>query len=230
MSSAEPESGTTWHRSRQQARQLVLDTRGVHSALRSEAKHASLVRDAPPNEAIAMSAAGGDRCMSSAAAAGAVGHLFAEANAADLAVLMRSIERGDSSVASQIARRILGSIAAPAAPKLPEVEAESIGDAPSSGSGGTKGLLSPRELKVLRLIARGWSNRQIAEETHRSINTIEAQLKSIYRKLAVKSRTQAVREAMQQGLLNWEGRHELAGAPDPAASRTGFLTGISCTD
>jgi DNA-binding NarL/FixJ family response regulator len=65
-----------------------------------------------------------------------------------------------------------------------------------------RGLLSPRELKVLRLIAQGWSNRQIAEAVYLSVNTIEFHAKSIYRKLSVKSRTQAVHEAMQHGLLN----------------------------
>jgi DNA-binding NarL/FixJ family response regulator len=128
--------------------------------------------------------------MSSAEAAGAVHDLFAQANATELASLMRFIELGDSPAASQIAQRILGSLSAPAEPR-PPVE--------------PNGLLSPRELKVLRLISQGRSNRQIAEEAHRSINTIEAQLKSIYRKLNVQSRTQAVRTATQMGLLNWDG-------------------------
>jgi len=55
---------------------------------------------------------------------------------------------------------------------------------------------------VLRLIAQGWSNRQIADAVYLSVNTIEFHAKSIYRKLSVKSRTQAVHEAMQHGLLN----------------------------
>ncbi|SDH43042.1 response regulator transcription factor [Variovorax sp. OV700] len=132
-------------------------------------------------------AANDDWRMNSAVAAGAVRDLFVKANALDLASLMRSIELGNSPAASQIAGRILASLSASAEPKPPAK---------------TNGLLSPRELKVLLLISEGQSNRQIAEETHRSINTIEAQLKSIYRKLDVKSRTQAVREATQRGLLN----------------------------
>ena len=135
------------------------------------------------------SAANDDWRVNSTAAAGVVRDLFAKANATDLASLMRLIELGNSPAASQIARRILGSFGTPAAPK-PVAEA--------------KGLLSPRELKVVRFISEGQSNRQIAEQTHRSINTIEAQLKSIYRKLNVQSRTQAVRTATQMGLLNWD--------------------------
>ncbi|WP_431122690.1 response regulator transcription factor [Variovorax paradoxus] len=134
-------------------------------------------------------AANEDRRVNSAAAAGALRDLFAKANATDLASLMRSVELGDSPAASQIARRILRSLSASAELKAPAEP---------------RGLLSPRELKVLRLISQGRSNRQIAEEAHRSINTIEAQLKSIYRKLNVKSRTQAVCAATQWGLMNWD--------------------------
>ena len=187
---------------RARARQLAIITRGVHSPVRTQAPQA-----APVPEPVAMPAAADDRRMNSALAAGAVGHLFTEANESDLAFLMRSIEQGDSSAASQIARRILGTIAAPARPQAPAIAAPRIEDAASQQSEQpeSRGPMSPREHKVLQLIARGWSNQQIADETHRSINTIEAQLKSIYRKLAVKSRTQAVRVAVQEGFLNWDG-------------------------
>jgi len=130
---------------------------------------------------------------------------------AELAYLLRSIERGGSPMDSRIARRILGSIAASA--KARTIEAIRVQGQPSqrqqppqrqeaSDSRLPQDLLSPRELKVLRLIAQGWSNRQIAEAVYLSVNTIEFHAKSIYRKLSVKSRTQAVHEAMQHGLLN----------------------------
>ncbi len=127
----------------------------------------------------------------SATAPGAVGHLFTEANEEELALLMFSTERGDARGAPRMARHILGVIAASAKPKPPVLEKP-------------KERLSPRELQVLRLISLGWSNRKIAETLHRSTNTIDTQIKSIYRKLAVNSRTQAVRVATQHGLLNWD--------------------------
>jgi DNA-binding NarL/FixJ family response regulator len=162
MPSANIETRSTWHPSWQQAGQFTIGR---------------------------FPAANQDRRVNSAAAAGALRDLFAKANATDLASLMRSIELGDSPVASQIARRILRSLSASAELKAPAEP---------------RGLLSPRELKVLRLISQGRTNRQIAEEAHRSINTIEAQLKSIYRKLNVKSRTQAVCAATQWGLMSWD--------------------------
>ena len=127
-----------------------------------------------------------------AVAAGAVGHhLFTEANEEELALLMFSLERGDAPEDSRMARHILGVIAAAEKSRPRALVAE------------PKGRLSPRELQVLRLISQGWSNRKIAGALHRSASTIDTQIKSIYRKLAVNSRTQAVREATRQGLLSW---------------------------
>ncbi|RST48607.1 helix-turn-helix transcriptional regulator [Variovorax sp. DXTD-1] len=146
----------------------------------------------------------GGRPMSAAtAAAEVVRHLFAQANATDLAFLMRSIELGDSLSASQIARRILDGIAAHPEAKLSAVDAQRADKMLHTERIASKGPLTPRELNVLRLIAQGKTNRQIAEESKRSAHTIGAQLKSIYSKLAVKTRTQAVCEATQKGLLSW---------------------------
>lgn len=140
-----------------------------------------------------------------AVAAGAVGHLFNAANEDELAVLMFSMERGGAPGASRIARRILALIAAAAKPRLPAIETTSrMQDAPLAGPALTKAQLSPRELQVLQLVSQGWTNRRIAEALSRSGNTIDSQIKSIYRKLDVNSRTQAVRRAMEQGLLSWD--------------------------
>lgn len=164
----------------------------------------------PRIESIAMSATDDQQLVNAAIAAGAIGYLLTETDDAELAYLLRSIERGGSPMDSRIARRILGSIAASAKARTidtirvqspaPQQQTREQKDAPNSRL--PQGLLSPRELKVLRLIAQGWSNRQIAEAVYLSVNTIEFHAKSIYRKLSVKSRTQAVHEAMQHGLLN----------------------------
>jgi LuxR family maltose regulon positive regulatory protein len=61
--------------------------------------------------------------------------------------------------------------------------------------------LSDRELTVLRLVAAGLSNREIAEELYLSLNTIKTHAKSIYGKLNAHNRTQAVNRARELGLL-----------------------------
>lgn len=157
----------------------------------------------PRIESIGMSAADDAELVSAAIGAGAIGYLLTEADEIELTYLLRSIERGGAPMDSRIARRILSSIAASAKTRTIEpirVQAPAVNA--DMGEKISRGLLSPRELKVLRLIAQGWSNRQIAEAVYLSVNTIEFHAKSIYRKLSVKSRTQAVHEAMQHGLLN----------------------------
>jgi len=142
-----------------------------------------------------------------AAAAGAFGHLFNEASEDELAALMFSMERSDSPGASHIARHMLALIAA-AAKSRPSPAAIAVksrmGAVPSAAHPASNGPLSPRELQVLHLVSQGLSNRRIAEALSRSANTIDTQIKSIYRKLDVNSRTQAVRAAMERGLLSWD--------------------------
>jgi DNA-binding NarL/FixJ family response regulator len=153
----------------------------------------------------------------SASAASAVGSLFSEANEVELAFLMRLIAEGDTATASRIARRIVDAKRAGA--HAPEQAAEApppprsrrtraVAPAAPAGPERGRGPLSPRELKVLRAISQGQSNREIAETSYRSLHTVDAQVKNIYRKLAVKTRAQAVREAMQRGLLSPEARNQ----------------------
>jgi ATP/maltotriose-dependent transcriptional regulator MalT len=61
--------------------------------------------------------------------------------------------------------------------------------------------LSERELEVLRLIARGLSNAQIAQNLHLAIGTVKAHTGNIYGKLGVKSRTQAIAHAQHLKLV-----------------------------
>jgi len=63
------------------------------------------------------------------------------------------------------------------------------------------GELTERELEVLRLLTSELSNRQIAQSQYVAPSTVRTQLKSIYRKLGVSSRKQAVEEARTRGLL-----------------------------
>ncbi|OAK61358.1 hypothetical protein A3K87_20690 [Variovorax paradoxus] len=147
------------------------------------------------------------QALRSLAAAKAVGSLFSAANELSFALLMRLIEEGDAPAASRIARCILeGKGSGLGADRLSAVviherhlAAEAEG---ADRSVPARSLLSPRELGILQLMSQGLSNREIAESSYRSLHTVDAQVKKIYRKLAVKSRAQAVSDAIQKGLLN----------------------------
>ena len=157
----------------------------------------------PGIESVGMSDTDDQELVGAAIAAGAIGYLLTEVDDIELAYLLRSVERGGAPMDSRIARRILGSIAASAKARTIEpIRVQEQREEAPAAEKLPRALLSPRELKVLRLIAQGWSNRQIADAVYLSVNTIEFHAKSIYRKLSVKSRTQAVHEAMQHGLLN----------------------------
>ncbi len=61
--------------------------------------------------------------------------------------------------------------------------------------------LTERELFVLRLVASGASNQEIADKLSISVNTVKSHLKSILSKLQLENRTQAATYAMQHGLV-----------------------------
>jgi DNA-binding NarL/FixJ family response regulator len=61
--------------------------------------------------------------------------------------------------------------------------------------------LTPRQIEVLRLVARGMTNNEIAETLFLSRRTVHAHLRSIFHKLGVGHRSAATRYAIQHGLL-----------------------------
>jgi DNA-binding CsgD family transcriptional regulator len=61
--------------------------------------------------------------------------------------------------------------------------------------------ISRRELEVLRLIAAGHSNREIADKLFLSLNTVKTHTSNVFSKLNVSRRTQAIRKAKELGLL-----------------------------
>lgn len=84
---------------------------------------------------------------------------------------------------------------------VPEQVIQEMSKAPSKDLPGFESL-SRRELDVLRQLVKGQTNKEIGRELELGDVTIGLHLRSIYRKLGVKSRTQAVRLALRQG---WDG-------------------------
>ncbi len=118
---------------------------------------------------------------------GVSGYLLKDLDAAELFDLVEGVSRDEVAVTRAIASRMLKSMAVT---RVPEECRE--GDAPR---------LTTREIEVLRLVARGASNAQIAVELHVTVNTVKAHLKRILEKLNVQNRTQAATYAMRCGLV-----------------------------
>ncbi len=66
---------------------------------------------------------------------------------------------------------------------------------------GARAGLSPREGDVLRLVVRGFSNQQIADELFLSINSVKTYIRSAYRKVGVSTRAQVVAWCLRQGFV-----------------------------
>lgn len=117
--------------------------------------------------------------------AGAAGYLLKTAEGADLADAVRRICQGEAVLSPSVTEKVLRRLAQrpPAVP--------GSGDCP----------LSEREREVLRLAARGGSNKVIAEELEVSVRTVHAHMRHIFNKLDVASRTEAVVLAVRQGWL-----------------------------
>jgi DNA-binding NarL/FixJ family response regulator len=95
---------------------------------------------------------------------------------------------------------------------MPRGSLERIGD-------GHEGVISDRELEVIVLVARGFSNRQVATQLHISEATVKRHLANIYEKIGVGSRGDAVRTALTE---QWIGFHEMLSADsqhDPDGSQ-----------
>jgi DNA-binding NarL/FixJ family response regulator len=74
--------------------------------------------------------------------------------------------------------------------------------APTSAAPASQATLSARELEVLRLVAAGADNREIAERLYVSSETVKSHLANVYRKLGVAGRAHAVAAALRQGQLD----------------------------
>jgi DNA-binding NarL/FixJ family response regulator len=74
-------------------------------------------------------------------------------------------------------------------------------DSDASTTKGPAPLLSERETDVLRLVAQGYVNKEIAQRLGIGVATVSTHIKNLYRKLAVRTRVQVVRAAQARGLL-----------------------------
>lgn len=116
--------------------------------------------------------------------AGATGYLVKDAADVELVMAVRHVAAGDHYVHPSLGAALL--------------EPEVVTARPS----GPGGELSEREVDVLRLVALGNTNADIAEELYVSVRTVETHRAHVQQKLGVKSRVDLVRIAREHGLIN----------------------------
>lgn len=128
-----------------------------------------------------------DELMIQGLALGAKGYLLKDTNRDNLFRNIESAVRGETLLSADIMERV---IAAKEQPKDP-------GPARSGDS-----LLSEKEALILQCVARGFKSKEIAFDMGISERTVKAHLTSIYNKLGVDSRSQAVATALERGIIN----------------------------
>ena len=120
--------------------------------------------------------------------AGASGFLLKDIEPAQLVEAIRVVARGDALLAPTVTRRLLDRFAS----VLPEE---------SKGGPGALSELTEREREVLRLLASGLSNLELAERLFLTEATVKTHVSSILRKLGLRDRVQAVGVAYDAGLV-----------------------------
>jgi DNA-binding NarL/FixJ family response regulator len=129
-----------------------------------------------------------DEYVFEALRAGASGFLLKDVQPVQLAEAIRVVASGEALLAPSVTRRLLDRFAA----SLDTLERK---PPPELGS------LTPRELEILRLIAAGLTNAEIAAELFLSETTVKTHVSSVLRKLQLRDRVQAVVLAYEAGLI-----------------------------
>jgi len=117
--------------------------------------------------------------------AGARGFIVKDIERFDLKRSIRAVARGEAAIDPKAAVAVLAQLRR----------------APQKSNEPTPELLSPQQLVILRLIAQGFSSREIATQLYLSENTVKGYVQEMLHRLGVKNRTEAVMAAVKQGWL-----------------------------
>jgi DNA-binding NarL/FixJ family response regulator len=137
----------------------------------------------PEVEVVAVTSLVDQSRVQAALEAGASGYLVKDAEPEELAVAIRAAQRGEVHIDGSLARRLMESLRSS-----------------RDDSGDPFSELSERELEILRLIADGQANKEIANTLVISERTARTHVSNILRKLGLSSRTQAALLAVREGL------------------------------
>jgi two-component system response regulator DevR len=145
-----------------------------------------LLRSHPEVRVIILTVYSDDALVDEAIAAGARAFIIKDVERFELRQAIRAVYRGEGVIAPAIAGRILDRMRA---------RQDALAAAPS------RPPLTELQTRVLRLIAEGYSNREIAERVHLSENTVKTHVQEIFRRLEVRNRVEAALRATREGLV-----------------------------
>lgn len=163
------------------------DLRGVEVIRHAAAAH-------PDCDVLVVTMFGDDAHVVESIEAGATGYLLKDASTERVVASIHELHDGGAPISPGIARRVLARFRVALKPASADTEAPAEAPVPPTP-------LTPRETELLRLTAKGLPFDEIGQLLGISSHTVVAHVKNIYRKLAVHSRSEAVYEASQLGLL-----------------------------
>ncbi len=138
-----------------------------------------------PTRVIVLTSFADDQKVFAAVRAGAAGYLLKDIRPQELAEAIRTVTRGEALLSPSIAAKLMQEFAQERRPAAPH-------------------SLTEREMDVLRLLARGRSNKEIALELGIAEKTVKTHVSSIFQKLDLADRTQAALYAVREGLVEIE--------------------------
>jgi DNA-binding NarL/FixJ family response regulator len=141
-----------------------------------------ILREAPGTEVLALTSVLEDASVTGAIRAGAIGYLLKNTQADELCRAIHAAAAGQVHLSPDAAARLLREVRAPDSPET----------------------LTDRETDVLRLLAHGLANKEIARDLGIGEKTVKTHVSNILAKLGVQSRTQAALYAVQIGLVSPE--------------------------
>jgi two-component system, NarL family, response regulator LiaR len=139
-------------------------------------------KELPEVEVVALTSVLEDVSVTGAVRAGAIGYLLKDTDSDELSRAIKAAAEGRVHLAPEAAARLMREVRAPENPEA----------------------LTDREAEVLKLVARGKANKQIAGALYVSEKTVKAHVSAILMKLGVQSRTQAALYAVRAGLVSMD--------------------------
>jgi len=141
---------------------------------------AAIRSELPDTEVLALTSVLEDASVVGAVRAGAIGYLLKDTQADALCLAIKAAAAGQVQLTPRAAARLMQAVSAPESPEE----------------------LTERETEVLRLLAQGQSNKQIARNLQIGEKTVKTHVSNILSKLGVQSRTQATLYAIRVGLVS----------------------------
>jgi NarL family two-component system response regulator LiaR len=167
-----------------------------------EATHA-IKRDFPGIIVLILTALEEPSELSNSLEAGAAGYVLKHSSAAQISDAVRRVLAGESPLNEEVAMRLLMRLIDRGGQEEGR-SADSSSERPHRGRKESRLVdsLTPREVEVLRLVARGQTNQQIARNLFISVSTVKRHIQRITAKLEVSDRVQAAVRAIELGLLD----------------------------